>query len=540
MGNNFSKLKIKYILAAALKSAVLGISCGLFVVGVVMLSLKLSAVAISFLYYILIGVGTAALAGALSFVLFYRPGLTDKKVAKRIDNDYGLKERVQTVVEYGEEQSDVLTLLKEDTENLLANLPKRKTTFFNAFSKIWYLVVSSVLSVAIAVPALCVPARTKPNPDDEQPPVDITDDDPAFEYSLEFQALMYDLMRDILNSNLLDTEKDGIYNILDDLNKNVLPSLKKQSEVDIAIKTAVYAVDGVVNAANSFRTVSEALKEFDKNLAKAIEQGVILYKTFKSNLIDLDMTKGLYNRVNANIDEALENYFNSSYEEHKFTEITNADGDVVPDGAVVYEYKENLASAISSIKQSGVAEDDGLCVALTDFRQAIEAVYTKYSKKGVTAASLNEGNEESLSLAYDPTLKTAATDAMLVQSYNCIMDLYVRQRLSTIFGVSLAEIGELNDDLTPESNKTDDDFTTGGDATQGGFGSGEEIFGSKDLIYDPDLREQVEYGKVFSEYYSKVDDRIKSGELSQELVDFIEEYFKILLNGTKTENSVGE
>ena len=42
---------------------------------------------------------------------------------------------------------------------------------------------------------------------------------------------------------------------------------------------------------------------------------------------------------------------------------------------------------------------------------------------------------------------------------------------------------------------------------------------------------------MYNDYYSKVDDRIMRGDLPQDLVDFIEEYFKILLNGINKENS---
>lgn len=523
-------------MTAVLKSVIIGVSCGLFAVGAVLLPLKLCSVKIHFAFYILIGVGAAVLSGGALFLLLYKFGLSNEKIAKKIDRDYELNERVQTVVEYGDEQSDILNLLREDTESRLGNLPKRNIPFAKVIAAIRYYIVVSVLSPALFLTAVCLPAHYDEG-SREEPSIDIPiDENPAFEYTLDLQSQMYDLMRDVLNSNLQQEEKDAVSKVLEDLDKQVLPSLTLQSELKLAIQAATIAINGLVDNANTFLKVRDALKDFDEHLSKAIEQGVIFYKAFNYKLVDLDMVKGQYGRVNSNIDEALASLFTASYDAHKFTEDEN---NAVQGGAVL-EYRDNLLSALTDLSENGVKEEDEMYEAIANFQKAVSGVYGKFLRGGYTATGLNEGRETSLILAYDPDLKTAVTDAILLQCYNAIIANYTRQKFADIFandGVSLKDLDELYYDLPLELVNGDDGSGSPGDPNQGGFGNGDEIFGSKDLIYDTELGEQIEYGKVFQNYYSKVDDRIK--ELPQDLVDFINEYFKILLNGIKTEDSEG-
>ncbi len=533
MEKNFLRLKTKYVLMTVLKSVIFGLSCGLLAVGAVLLPLKLKSINIHFGFYILIGVGAALLFGGALFGILFKLRLSDVSIAKKLDKDYKLNERVQTVVEYGEDQSDIVSLLREDTENRLGNLPRRKLGFGKVLSAIWFYVVIGALSLALFITSICIPTRVEPPPV-EPPPIIEPDADPKFEYTLELQSQVYDLMRDIMNSNLQEDLKNGFIEVIEDLDQKVLPNIERKSQLDTAIKTAIYAIDGLTNNANSFRKISDLIKEFDENLSKAIVEGVILYKTFSYKLIDLDMVKGLYGRVNANIDDTLERYFTASFEAHKFTdEIIDGSSQTLVHGEAVLEFKNKLSAALTDLADEVDAEDE-LYVALGNLQRNVNSVYNRFLQGGYLASGLNEGNENSLKLAYDSDLKNSAVDGLLTQGYNCIMDVYVRQKLAEIFGVSITDMGGLYDDLIPEINDPNGGNNED-DPNRPGWGDGDDKYGSNDLIYDTESGEQVEYGKVYNDYYSKVDDRIQSGELPQDLVDFIEEYFKILLNGIKEE-----
>jgi len=114
------------------------------------------------------------------------------------------------------------------------------------------------------------------------------------------------------------------------------------------------------------------------------------------------------------------------------------------------------------------------------------------------------------------------------------MNEYVRTRLADIFGV---EIPAWNDGLTHGgSNGSEDDGEGDGDDDKvrpGGFGKGEMVYPSDEMLYDPDKREHVNYGELLEEYYSRVLEQIRDNEFSEELEQSIREYFEILLIGSK-------
>lgn len=535
MGNNFKKLKTKYLLIASLKSAAVGVSCGLIAVGAILLALKLCSIDIHFAFYILIGLGTAFISGGALFCILYKLCLTDKKIAERLDNEYGLNERVQTSVAFKDDNSEIVAVLKAETESTLGNLPKLPFDFKKFLKDFWYCLLCVVLALALFITALCIPARVKPGTDPEPSLKEEPDPDPLYIYDLDAQSKMYSLRRDIINSTLAQSEKTSFDEVLEDLDsllaKTVTGEIKiRMSELTILIRTAVYAIDGLTVNANSFRKISAELNKFDENLSKAITEGVILYKSFSYTLSELEVVKGLYNRVNQNIDETTDKYYAASLEAHKFDESVSG---TVTDGTQVSEFAAKLKTALTD---SGVSEDDALYAAINDFAgEGLNSVLDMVGN-GFRPAGLNER----LKLVYGD-FKTAATDAVLSQDYNCIMDVYVRRKLAAIFevviGDILDDIGGPYDDLIPEGGVSGDGPGGGDGPSGGGFGYGDDIYGSKDLIYDPDTGSQVEYGKVYADYYNKVDERLREDGIPQDIADFIAEYFKILQNGTEDEGS---
>ena len=123
MGESFKKIKSKYFKGAIILSVIIGVCAGLIAVGAVMLTLKLNKIVINGGYYALIAVGTAGIVGAL-FFLILRP--TDKRVAKRLDRDYALGERVQTMVEFSQSFDDMAVLQRNDTSERLKGMSPKK------------------------------------------------------------------------------------------------------------------------------------------------------------------------------------------------------------------------------------------------------------------------------------------------------------------------------------------------------------------------------------------------------------------------------
>ena len=65
----------------------------------------------------------------------------------------------------------------------------------------------------------------------------------------------------------------------------------------------------------------------------------------------------------------------------------------------------------------------------------------------------------------------------------------------------------------------------------GGLGTGEVIYGSNDLVFDPDTNTHRPLGEILGDYFAKANEKITDGKASDELSDAAEEYFGSLFDG---------
>lgn len=160
----FLKVKKKFLLGAIAKSAICGISFGLLAVGILLLVIKTGGIPFNFVWYIVAGVGCALVCGVITF-LFLKPG--NRRVAKTVDEEYGLKEQVQTSLAFSRDSGDVVLMQRERAESAIGALPRRKIKF----SKIWQYIVIIFVAVALAVAGILVPGkRSKGQTGEEKEP----------------------------------------------------------------------------------------------------------------------------------------------------------------------------------------------------------------------------------------------------------------------------------------------------------------------------------------------------------------------------------
>lgn len=129
----FRKFEKKFQRYALIKSAVFGLSCGIFAVSALWLVLKLRAVTFGVIWYILIGLGVAAATFGLCW-LVCRP--TEKKVAKKLDKDLRFGEKAQTMVEFQASQEDMARLQRTDADARLAVTPTKAVENGQALEKL--------------------------------------------------------------------------------------------------------------------------------------------------------------------------------------------------------------------------------------------------------------------------------------------------------------------------------------------------------------------------------------------------------------------
>ena len=69
----------------------------------------------------------------------------------------------------------------------------------------------------------------------------------------------------------------------------------------------------------------------------------------------------------------------------------------------------------------------------------------------------------------------------------------------------------------------------------GGLGTGDFIYGSNDLVFDPYTGTYRPYGEIINDYFVKANEQITDGKTSDEIADAVEEYFDMLFGGTNKE-----
>ena len=514
MSERFAQLKRRFVLTAVLKSIVVGVCCGLVATGTVLLALKLNATTIANLYYALIAVCTTVIVTGIAFAIF---APTDKRVAKKLDVEYGLKERVRTALAYQGNDGDVYQLQREDTAATLNALKLHKPTF----KQIWVYALAALLAVAMITVALLVPAKviTAPPVDPPEPP------EPSWE-ELPFNVSEAQLERlgevvQHVNGYALDEQlKEKIVGELTTL-LDLLPTATTNGDMlNLAVNT-VRKVDDNCKAAVSYYKLGNSLNNMGRaDVAKIFAAGAETYK--KYTLQDNSAVISFYNNRASIADE----YMEESLSEF-LTTIIAAHTTAQADADAIYS-SINLA-----IIMANVSADNALFMTLNNFKNEL------HNYKAVPGDGGEELTAEQAALvAKIDTLYTnfsyRIADELADQAFVFAVDTYVKNVLLEI--LALTDRPDANVaigyDLTAASGGNsggkDDDESKGG-----GYGEGDTIYGSADLIYDPDTGEYVPYGQLINKYYAIVNALLNEGKLTEEQASIIRAYFETLLSGVK-------
>lgn len=504
MCEGFKKQKRKYLIKSLLKSIAVGTSAGLSVVGVVLLTLKLCEQNINAGFYVLIGLCCAVAAGGLTFALS-RP--VDLKIARKLDEEYGLDEKVQTMVTYKDREDFIYRLQREDVSQKLAVLPKRKISF----GQIWQYVLIFILAIAIFIPALAVHKNTAPASG-----IDLV------ELSVTERGLVGQLIGDINESELSDEVKALTVSLLRNLLANLEGEHTDKSR-NAAVVASITFIDAAVTSENVYKKIcAELIKEEPlKVVSDTVVDGITMFKA--------DGTILSYQRVK---DEA----------------------ELIP-GYVFNLFNKTFITSEASLREKlKISKADGFAEKLTEYDAALENVLTNseaYAGRILSAlesfkSALSEVLEKSGQSFADATLQNDLNSgftyfvqnlsaAVSVESYNCLMNEYVRTRLAKIFNVSLYDLPSLRYGVEGGSAGigAPDDTTGEKKDPGGGMGSGGMLYGSDDEIYDHELGKRVKYGEVINKYYNDVLNLILEGNLSDEYAAALDSYFSLLMGGVQ-------
>ncbi|MBQ9151638.1 MAG: hypothetical protein IJX72_05250 [Clostridia bacterium] len=401
---------------------------------------------------------------------------TNKRVAQKLDSTLALGEKVQTMLAFRDDTGAMAALQRADTDRILNETPKKRIKG----ACTWVFVLIPLLACFCMVGTVLVPAKEPPAP---PPAVDNN-------FSItpwQEQALM-DLIEKVKTSEMEETPKEGVVKQLESLLIK-LKSIKKESVMKETVIATIEAIHEVVSEHNTYDLIASAMFNSPSSSVQDLGGAV---DSLKSLLVGEWM-----------------NTVGESVKTDPATAATLANG---------------IRQALTISKVDTANE---VYAALNQMADALGAVTIETPSEEVDA--LVTGAEGALN------------GALYVQATNEEVEDDTIYTLLSIFGIKASEVPEhvFND---PEDPRAEGDYEPEDDVDKihsGGLGPGNMIYGSDDVVYDPDKNAYVTYGEVINSYFAKITEMMVDGSLPPELEEMLSDYFAFLFNGTENKESNG-
>ncbi len=466
MDKNYTRLRKKARLTSALISVLLGLGVGVLELAVTLLVMKLTGKgAEAWLYISAVGVTVVTIP---FFWFLLVP--TDRRFAKRLDEEHALGERVRTMVAFRDSEDAFAVLQREDAEEKLGSVR------FNPWRRgqLITLAVVLVLAVALLTTALVVPKR-----DAQKEPEQVIS-----EFDKQFILAELSAIRSTVEKSLISDELKA--DTLEELGSLVtfVEAHDYLSEMKIEAIKSVIRIDAALDAENTALPLGERLSACTNT--KLRELGAELAK------------------------------LNGTGVQKKLGELKGALADSSAD-----EISFVADELVAAIEASGADAASSLTSLLKNLASAL---------RGCTESG-----------DVDTAFGTVQTDAMnevMLQSINKRVIETTVSRLCTLFGITLEELVNAGADedieITPPSQGTPGEDVDDGKKDEneeigaGGIGTGDRVYGSNDMIYNPYVNDYVPYGQVLDEYNNRVLQMLADGRIPPDFEDFIQEYFRSL------------
>ncbi|MDE7083040.1 MAG: hypothetical protein K2O89_04985 [Clostridia bacterium] len=507
MSENFKKLKTKNLIIAIIKSVIVGVAAGLAAAGIVMICMKLCVTAIDSGYYFLIGFATAAVAGCGAFLALRS---SDKKLAKRIDEDYSLQERVQTMLEFAGKEGEIVEMQRADTSARIAGLPVLKSTYIRFIAP----VVSLILACAVFGTAAVLPADAG----------SVFDPGNDKYTATETQLMALDtLITDVENSSVGASLKKELGNALGDF-RTALDDVTVYG-AKAAFAETVYKIDDAVIDANSYKTVCPELVKYPRTalLAKAFNDSVTTYQSRNVRISAYAQVENLSVLTEEAVGSVIKKEVDAL--RAKLNVLKNS-----TTASLAGELNDTVNCFDRTLAASQKYAEDGFYTALKDFGDKLKEI----------AENVDSYTDDYMQNTFDAlsdALVTASAEALHAQAFNRMTQDFVRNRLADIFTDLHSGLPELDDSLTiPAGSNVPSENDPGGeggdnddDGDHTGSGGDQEIdFGSDDKIFNPFTGEYVSYLELLDFYQNLLSNKMNGGNLSPELIKFFEDYFSSL------------
>jgi len=507
MGGNFRKFKTRILLIRLIKSISFALSLGLVVAGTLLTLARFEIVGLEPLYSCLIGAGAALLVGVGLFFIFRA---SEKTIARTLDKDYNLNEKVQTMVAYKDEQGAMYDLQRADANASLAAVKDKGYVFRRILAGLICLIVCAGL---FGVSFVFKPAPVEPPPP-PPPPEEI-----PFELSENEIKIIEELIAYVNASEMSSPHKENIASALSEM-LDALKEAENMTQRDSILNTSItYILDQTDESSVACELINK-LWSFNSQSTKQTAKLLNYYDWPKTDEFD-ELVK--------QIDE-----FEKSFEYEPGPD------EEISDEELLTNFKNLLTLTAQNIRTSltdiGASENDELYIALIRLVSAKEE-----NENGTRVYGLEAIAEKAQELGLKNAKKELGTvlDAVMGDIYkalshhkaNTSTGEYVITRVATLFKYPLPKFERPQlFDATVDNGSGGND----GGGAMGGIGAG-TVYGSDDLVYDPLTNQFVEYGKIIERYNALMQGKLENESYTEEEKKAIQRYFQILYGGFETE-----
>lgn len=504
MGEHFLKFKKKAFTVRLIKSILLGLSAGMLLSGIFLLLFKFEVIKGQPILSLPIGVGAFLLAGLGTYFVLHT---SNKAIARRLDEEFSLNEKVQTMLAYEKEEGTIYHLQREDANESLRSIPTKRLKF----KWLWaYIVGVAIGAVSLASGFLFSPVVTPPPPPVQEP----------FELTGIQKAAMEELIVYVESSAMQSPYKENVATSLKDL-LSKLEAATLAKEKDEALKASMDYIYAQTDESSTAVELMNALWSSETATVQRLAETLNYYEWQKSD------EWGSFSNEMTNFRTS---FIHADTMEEEPDEITMAQDT----GALLSRIESNVSIALT---RAGVAEEDALSVQLKRFVYVDETYGDGAHLYGfaVLAGMAETLGYEKMQKELDATFAALGSEifkALEEHAANTGTGEYAMTKLNELFLCGLPKFERPN---FYEASEGDDPM---GDGDEGGGGAGigdGAVYGSDDLVLDPITNTYVEYGTILDKYYALMFSKVQDGDYTEQEKEAMEKYFAILYGGFEEE-----
>lgn len=467
---SFNKFKKKIMLEVLLKSIMIGLSIGLISFSIPFIYIKVNGIKFNILFVVLISITVALLMFGITYLIL-KPNKV--KIAKRIDEELNLNQKVQTMVEYETKDNFMVSLQRENTLNILSNIPVKNLGM--KFGIVLFLILG--LSFVSCITSFAIPAYKEPEV--------VIPDDPTYEADDWTIKALQALIEYIEDSNANKILKGKYINLIEELIDKLNDDIDKESQMKDTVLSLIDNVKLELDKINTNNEVFVVLRDSSNSLVSSLAVEI--------NLLDIaDVKKLLLNII----------------------VLVSGSADAIT------IFNDDYTKVITG---SNLNKNDELYIALVEL--GIK-VYECRTSSDINADVSNVVN----------TYHLPVIEALNQQHENKSVAEYIEKELINIFGLNDDDTNdkENNSEGDPSNPNSGEDGENQEQNNTGGLGTGEIIFGSDDSFFDPE-KGNVVYGDVITDYYGDIDGKFKDEKIPSDLKEFFDYYFDILFGDLEDE-----